>query len=168
MTKSLEKSLEESDRERILLFALSFICASTASGMIYGWPSLRRSLMSEDGFALSETELGIAFTVGSWTANGGRLASGLIRDAVGTRYTCLLCLLMVIIGALTIALSSHSDVTALTFGMLCTGLGTGVLLCVQPVCALFPKHSSTTMASLSGAFQISGMVFMVLTWVGTR
>lgn len=157
-------------QDQWILYALSFLCASTASGMVYGWPALRRSLIEEDGFSLTETQLGIAYTAGSWSANAGRFASGMIRDAIGTRYTIIICLSMVIIGSIIVALVSGSttSVVSLTIGMFCMGLGTGVLLCVQPVCALFPNYSSTAMASLSGAFQMSGMIFMILAAVGYR
>lgn len=155
-----------SDNERSALYALSFLCAATASGMVYGWPVLRRSLMREPGFDLTETQLGVAYTAGSWSANAGRLASGLIRDAIGTRYTCVLCLGVVLAGALITATASLETSNAgITAGMFCLGIGTGVLLCVQPVCALFPQSASTAMASLSGAFQVSGVVFMALDWM---
>ena len=39
----------------------------------------------------------------------------------------------------------------------------GVQLCVQPVAALFPECASTVMSALSGAFQVSGLVFLALT-----
>jgi hypothetical protein len=38
-----------------------------------------------------------------------------------------------------------------------------VQLCVQPVAVLFPERSSTVMSALSGAFQLSGLVFLALT-----
>ena len=45
--------------------------------------------------------------------------------------------------------------------MLFLGLGSGAQLCIQPVTGLFPENASTAMATLSGAFQISGLVFLV-------
>jgi len=42
-------------------------------------------------------------------------------------------------------------------------LGSGAQLCVQPVAGLFPNHVGIVLSSLSGAFQISGLIFLVLT-----
>ena len=48
--------------------------------------------------------------------------------------------------------------------MLFVGLGSGSQLCVQPVAGLFhKKNQGTILASLSGAFQISGLIFLILT-----
>jgi LAT3 family solute carrier family 43 protein 3 len=41
-------------------------------------------------------------------------------------------------------------------------LRSGAQLCVQPVTGLFHEAASTAMATLSGAFQFSGLVFLVL------
>ena len=59
--------------------------------------------------------------------------------------------------------AAPTDDALLTFGMFAVGLGSGVQLCVQPVAALFPECASTVMSALSGAFQVSGLVFLALT-----
>ena len=66
-------------------------------------------------------------------------------------------------GAGALASAAPTDDALLTFGMFAVGLGSGVQLCVQPVAALFPECASTVMSALSGAFQVSGLVFLALT-----
>ena len=126
---------------------------------MYGWPALRRDLIKEGG--LTEKELGAVFTCGAWSVQGGRFAAGLIRDSLGTRRTACGCLLAVLIGAVLIATVPSDNFAGLAFGMLFLGLGSGAQLCIQPVTGLFPENASAAMATLSGAFQISGLVFLV-------
>jgi MFS family permease len=126
---------------------------------VYGWPALRRDLIKEGG--LTEKELGAVFTCGAWSVQGGRFAAGLIRDSLGTRRTACGCLLAVLIGAVLIATVPSDNFAGLAFGMLFLGLGSGAQLCIQPVTGLFPENASAAMATLSGAFQISGLVFLV-------
>jgi len=38
-------------------------------------------------------------------------------------------------------------------------------MCLQPITGLFQEAASTAMTTLSGAAQISGMVFLLLSWV---
>lgn len=127
---------------------------------MYGWPALRRDLIKEGG--LSEKQLGAAFTAGAWSVQGGRFAVGLARDRFGTRYTVCACLAMVMIGSALIANARSDNMAALVGGMLFLGMGSGAQLCCQPVTALFHEAASTAMASLSGAFQMSGLVFLIL------
>ena len=49
---------EEPRRRRWVLFALSFITVSATSGLVYGWPALRRNLLVAGGSTLSEEQLG--------------------------------------------------------------------------------------------------------------
>ena len=87
---------------------------------------------------------------------------GLARDRFGTKRTTLVSLLCVIGGSLGIALSDASNVAALASSMFLIGLGSGSQLCLQPVAGLFDK-AGTILASLSGAFQVSGLIFLALT-----
>jgi hypothetical protein len=48
------------------------------------------------------------------------------------------------------------------------GLGSGAQLCVQPVAQLFPKNSALFMSGLSGAFQVSGVVYAVLVGIAKK
>ena len=126
---------------------------------VYGWPALRRDLIKEGG--LTEKQLGAVFTCGAWSVQGGRFAAGLIRDALGTKRTACGCLLCVLLGAVLVATVASDNFAGLALGMLFLGLGSGAQLCIQPVTGLFPENASTAMATLSGAFQISGLVFLV-------
>ena len=152
---------------RWALFALAFAASALVAGTVYGWPPLRRLLLAEDARA-SEKALGAVFTAGSWSVQGGRFLAGLSRDHFGTKFTCCACLACVTAGAVVIAMANASDDAALAGGMFAVGLGSGVQLCVQPVAVLFPEHASTIMSALSGAFQISGLVFLALTAGGDR
>ncbi len=125
---------------------------------MYGWPALRRDLIDEGG--LTENELGAVFTCGAWSVQGGRFLVGIARDTYGTKVTVCVCLGLVLCGSVLVASSASDDLAGLCFGMLFLGMGSGAQLCVQPVAGLFPEATSTAMASLSGAFQLSGLVFL--------
>ena len=152
---------------RWLLYSLGFVVISVSSGVVYGWPVLRRQLIDEGG-GLSEAELGAIYTAGAVSANAGRFFTGMIRDAMGTRVACVGCLIAVLIGTVLIAVADAGDAALLTAGIFLLGLGSGVQLCMQPVTQLFPENSSMMMASLAGAFQISGLVFLLLSVVADR
>lgn len=129
---------------------------------MYGWPALRKQLQ-DDGSTLDESTLGAVFTVGAWSTQGGRFFSGLIRDRIGTKWVAASCTFLVALGSLGIAWSDPNNAIALGSSLFAMGLGSGAQLCVQPVAGLFPNTSGTVLASLSGAFQISGLVFLALT-----
>jgi len=144
------------------LFALSFLTVSLCAGLVYGWPALRRNLRDVGGSTLSEQTLGGIFTAGAWSTQGGRFGFGLARDSYGTRRTTLVSLLCVIGGSVGIALSDPNGAVQLGVSLFLIGLGSGAQLCLQPVAGLFEK-SGTVIASLSGAFQVSGLIFLALT-----
>lgn len=161
---------KESPSRRWILYVFCFLTVGTAAGVVYGWPALRKQLQ-EDGSTLDESSLGAIFTVGAWSTQGGRFFVGLARDRFGTRSVSAVCILFVGLGSLGVAWSDPSNALALSVSMFSLGLGSGAQLCVQPVAGLFPNTSGTVLASLSGAFQISGLVFLALTSgdsVGTR
>jgi hypothetical protein len=54
---------------RWVLFSFSFLRVSFVAGLVYGWPALRQELL-DDGSALTEKQLGAAFTVGAWSMQG--------------------------------------------------------------------------------------------------
>ena len=163
MTTSTARKLPERRRfSRRAHFALAFTATSLVAGTVYGWPPLRRSLLRETS-ALGEKRLAAHFTAGSWSVQGGRFVAGWSRDKYGTRFTACVCLGFVCIGAIAVASARATDDALLTCGMFAVGLGSGLQLCVQPVAALFPECKSTVMSALSGAFQVSGLVFLALT-----
>ena len=125
---------------------------------VYGWPALRRDLVDEGG--LTENELGAVFTCGAWSVQGGRFLVGIARDKYGTKITVCVCLSLVLCGSVLVASSASDNLAGMCFGMLFLGMGSGAQLCVQPVAGLFPEATSTAMASLSGAFQLSCLVFL--------
>lgn len=131
------------------------------AGLVYGWPALRQQIIN-DGTDLTENKLGAVFTVGAWSTQGGRFVTGLARDRWGTRLAACACLLCAATGSFGIALSDASNGAALGASLFFVGIGSGVQLCVQPVAELFPKYSGAVLSSLSGAFQISGLMFLVL------
>jgi len=147
---------------RWILFAFAFGSTSLVAGAIYGWPALRRQLQ-QDGTTLSESQLGAIYTVGSWSAQGGRFFTGVARDRYGTRAVGCAALACCVAGSLGIALSHPDDSWALGASLFVMSLGAGIQLVVQPVGSLFPKYSNSVISSLSGSFQISGLVFLALT-----
>jgi predicted MFS family arabinose efflux permease len=155
------------ENRRWLLYALGYVSIAVAAGAIYGWPVLRRQLIDE-GSTLSETKLGLVYTIGAVSATAGRFFFGLIRDAMGTRFACIGCLLSTIIGAVLIAVADPSDGLTLAVATFMMGLGAGVQLCMQPVTQLFPEKSSMMMAGYSGAFNMSCLVFLILSLIAVR
>ena len=153
---------KESPLRRWVLYVFCFATVSTAAGIVYGWPALRRQLQA-DGSTLDESSLGAIFTVGAWSTQGGRFFVGLARDRYGTKRVTSTCIFLVAMGSVGVAWSGSSNAPALGVSMFLVGLGSGAQLCVQPVAGLFPDTSGTVIATLSGAFQISGLVFLAFT-----
>lgn len=85
------------------------------------------------------------------------------RDKFGTRDVLCFCLVLTTLGIIGVALSDPDNVAALSVSVGVMGLGSGVQLCSQPVASLFPTHAGAVTTSLSGAFQISGLIFLALT-----
>ncbi len=156
-----QTATQEFPARRWILYVFCFVTVSMASGVVYGWPALRRQLQ-EDGSTLEESTLGAIFTVGAWSTQGGRFFVGLARDRFGTRSVTSFCIFLVAVGFLGVAWSDPNSAMALGISLFFVGLGSGAQLCVQPVAGLFPLTSGTIIASLSGAFQISGLVFLAL------
>jgi LAT3 family solute carrier family 43 protein 3 len=149
------------ERRRWILFIFCFSCVCIIAGAVYGWPALRQQLKDE-GTDLTEKQLGAIFTVGAWSTLGGSVLTGLARDRFGTRLTACASFLFCTAGSVGMALSDPSNAIALGISLFALGLGSGVQLCVQPVAGLFPNHTGSILSSLSGAYQISGLVFLAL------
>jgi hypothetical protein len=153
------------------LYVLSFALSSLAAGLIYGWPALRAQLVYEregqDGNStakLSKKERGMMiFTIGSWSTQGGRFFMGIARYKFGTRNFIMCCMIGVTCGSIGIALLDPTNVVSLSISPFLIGTGSSVQLCTQPVASLFPQNfGMVLLASLSGAFQISGLIFLAL------
>jgi len=141
---------------RWVLYIFCLVAVSAVTGVVYGWPALRKQLQ-QDGSTLDESTLGAIYTVGAWSTQGGRFFIGLARDRFGTRWMVAACIFFVTFGSLGVAWSDPSNAVTLGISMSFMGLGSGVQLCLQPVAGLFPKTTGTVLASLSGAFQVSGL-----------
>eukprot|EP00979_Chaetoceros_neogracilis_P000049 scaffold17_cov259-Chaetoceros_neogracile.AAC.1 len=156
------KTGKQNDRKLLLAFA--FVTISLAPGLVYGWPALRR-LLVEEGTALIEKEIGAIFTVGSWSAQGGMFLSGIARDSrfCGTRITTAACILAAAMGCTGLAFAGKDNQSALIISFFLVGIGSGAQLCLQPVAGLFDETvQGTILSSMSGAFQISGLEFLLL------
>ena len=151
-----------SSARRWILFVFAFLTTSLVSGVIYGWPALRHELLQE-GSTLTETQFGAIFTIGSFSTKACRLFLGLARDRAGTRSVAIFSFIFTALGALGIAFADASNSAKLSVSMFVLSFCAGTQLTVQPVASLFPGYSSTVVSSLSGAFQISGLVFLGLT-----
>ena len=105
--------------------------------------------------------MGAIFTAGSWSAQGGRFAAGLARDRYGTRRVACAALAAARCGSVGLAVADTA--CGLAVALFVSSLGAGVQLVTQPVARLFPpRHTNAVLSSLSGAFQISGLVFLAL------
>ncbi|KAI2497726.1 hypothetical protein MHU86_16768 [Fragilaria crotonensis] len=154
------------DLRAIGLYAFAFLTISVASGTVYGWPSLRRQLLKEEGSNLDEASFGVIYTCGSWATQACRFFFGLARDYEkgGTKRTTCASLLCVAAGAFGIAMSGPNDKVALSVSMFFMGMGSGTQLCLQPVAGMFSNDiQGLLISTLSGAFQLAGLVFVALT-----
>lgn len=154
------------DLRAIGLYAFAFLTISVASGTVYGWPSLRRQLLKEEGSTLDEASFGVIYTCGSWATQACRFFFGLARDYEkgGTKRTTCASLLCVAAGAFGIAMSGPNDKVALSVSMFFMGMGSGTQLCLQPVAGMFSNDiQGLLISTLSGAFQLAGLVFVALT-----
>ena len=151
------------------LYAFAFGTTCLSSGLVYGWPSLRRLLIQE-GSTMDERTLGVIFTVGSITTQSCRFFYGIARDRwLGTKFTACISLLSAAVGSIGIALSNGDNGASLAISMFFVAMGSGSQLCLQPVAGLFDSSiQGAILASLSGAFQISGLVFVALTAISSN
>jgi LAT3 family solute carrier family 43 protein 3 len=149
------------ERRRWILYVFGFSCTFIIAGAVYGWPAFRQQLKDE-GTTLTEKQLGAIFTVGSWSTLGGSFLTGLARDRFGTRLTVCTSFLFCTAGSLGMAISDPSNAIALGVSLFALGLGSGVQVCVAPVAGLFPNNAGSILASLSGAYNLSGLVFLAL------
>ncbi|VEU34012.1 unnamed protein product [Pseudo-nitzschia multistriata] len=125
---------------------------------------------------LTEKRLAAVYTLGSWSTQGGRFFLGLARDRFGTRATTAFSLVACAAGSIGVGVvfrwlqqqrqqqqQGSGAVWLLAASLFAIGLGSGGQLCLQPVAGLFPRHTGVVLSTLSGAFQISGLGFLVLT-----
>jgi len=149
---------------RNITFAFILVTISLSSGLVYGWPALRRNLLLFENSTLTEPQLGLIFTIGSWSTLGSRLLFGILRDGpFGTRLATLFSLMAVSVGCAGMAFSPKDHVTLLAISYFLVGFGSGTQLCLQPVAGWFEDESQgVVLATTSGAFQVSGLVFWVL------
>jgi len=151
----------EGSKRRWYLYLLVYIITSLTSGLVYGWPVLRREIR-EMGSTLSEKSLCWIFTLGSLSTQGNQLFFGMARDRYGTKITTVFSLLYVVSGVVGISLSDPNSAAQLGASLFMIGLGSGGNLCLQPVAALFEGWTGTVLLTLSGAFNLSGLVFIAL------
>eukprot|EP00977_Amphora_coffeiformis_P013683 scaffold3642_cov182-Amphora_coffeaeformis.AAC.10 len=154
---------ERARNHRWVVYAYCFSVVSLTAGIVYGWPALRQELKRENPEQWSsETALGAAFTAGAWSTQGLRFFTGVARDRYGTAFVATACLFAIAVGSVGVAISESAAMIGVS--LFAQGIGSGVQLCVQPVVAdLFPTYAGAVLASLSGAFQISGLVYLLLT-----
>ena len=180
----LESKIYQTKYRRWVLVVLAFVVVSLAPGLIYGWPALRSRLILEQqereattnitnstntsntDSTPTEEQLALMYTVGAWSTQGSRFFLGLLRDRFGTSSiacTSLLGLMAGLLGVGVLASNPGNHIAGLSVSLFFIGLGSGAQLCVQPVAGLFPNHMGIVLAGLSGAFQVSGLVFLILT-----
>jgi LAT3 family solute carrier family 43 protein 3 len=158
------------EQRKGLLLIFSCINAALSAGLVYGWPALRRSLVANEHSTLTESQLGLVFTVGSWSVQGGRFFIGLARDRIsGTRSTACLCLLATLGGVIGIAFCGENNAIGLAIAMFCTGMGAGATFCLQPVAGLFRLElQGSILATIGGFDQMSGVIFLLLIAISTN
>ena len=143
-----------------------------------GWPNMR-SIFRRDGVLLApscatnftsdpnslcaeqELSFGAIYTIGAWSNQAARLVLGVMLDSLGPCVTGVLSALLFAFGTLAFALTPDSAVGLAVGFFFIGGGGAGIQLSVQSCAILFPRHRSTIIASLSGAFQLASGIFLV-------
>lgn len=162
-------------RSRGLLFVAASASVALLSGVVYGWPSLRRLLVRNavlaegcetgpDGAPLpcdaQELRFGLIYTLGSYANQFARLPIGIALDRTGPRRTVFCTAVAFAAGALLFAFSSSLGALSVGYTLIGAG-GAGVQLALQSTASLFPKRRSLMMASLSCAFQVGSILYLL-------
>ena len=165
-------------RHRGLVYAAAFVSIACHGGVVYGWPNMR-SIFRRDGVLLAPTcvasnsssaaalcpeqemDFGVIYTLGAWSNQAARLLIGAILDRFGPRITAVTSALLFACGAAIFAFTTSSAGGLAVGFFFIGGGGAGIQLAVQSVAALFPRHKSTAMASLSGAYQLASVMYLL-------
>lgn len=145
---------------RALLFGAAFASVALLSGVVYGWPSMRRLLVRNrvlavgcasgaDGAPLAcdeqELRFGLVYTLGSYANQFARLPIGIALDRTGPRRTVFSSALLFAVGSILFALSDALPALCAGYALIGMG-GAGVQLAVQSTASLFPRRRSLMMA----------------------
>lgn len=144
-----------------MLFSLSLVIVSTLGGLIYAFPTLRSNLLEEEESELSETQLGLIFTMASWGNLSAGFVIGILRDELGTRRAVMFCMLFAICRTVGAAFCSADSIWQLCISLVLIELGSGAQVCVLPVAELF-EHSGVVLGVLTGVFNVSALIFPLL------
>jgi MFS family permease len=143
---------------RWFLFLFNLLVSLLSAGVVYGFASIESLLVN----SMTEAQLGLAFTVGSWSTQSACFFTGIARDKFGNRSVCIVSLLCATGGAIGLALFDETNPRALTGAIFVLGFGSGTMVCLLPVAELFPGFESSIIVTFTGIYQISGLVFFVL------
>ncbi|KAJ1629848.1 hypothetical protein T492DRAFT_840473 [Pavlovales sp. CCMP2436] len=138
---------------RALLFSTAFASVALLSGVVYGWPAMRRILRRNrvlaegctfdpatgEPFACNaqELRLGLVYTLGSYANNFSRFPIGIALDRVGPRVTVLGSCVTFALGAFVFAFTGNLAALSTGYVLIGTG-GAGLQLALQSTAVLFP------------------------------
>lgn len=138
-----------------------------ASGVVYGWTALRPLLTRAGYLNAGGDEAQAAALSGVATAGIAanalcKLPLGLVMDSFGPRITAVLGCLMMIAGALLIALGPKQSFSAIGGGYFLLGTsGPFIQMPCFPFSNLFPENRSTVLSLLITCFELSTGVFVI-------
>ncbi|XP_072042698.1 equilibrative nucleobase transporter 1-like [Amphiura filiformis] len=170
--------------KKYVLPGLGFCEILFYSGIIYGWAALVY-VLKEEGFyshlcqnqtmhpadediatiscVKQDAILNLIFTISSFVLQGSLFLFGVLFDNLGTRFTRLLLHILLVAGFVTMLLSSPSLPQLLFPGMILLALGGGQFIPANfQIGNLFKNHHATVRATLSGAFDSSAAVFVLV------
>jgi len=155
----------DTHRYRYRLWFAAFVQVGILAGATYGWPNyvevLERAGYYGGDADEQTTNLALIYTVGSWFNQGGRLLIGVYLDYFGVKITTATGCFMSAIGLIFFTFSTPS-VNLLYPGFILISLGGPALqLATQSVSKLF-ENRAMVMASLTWAFQLSTLWFMLI------
>ena len=154
-------------------------------GQVYGWNSISYVLRKENYFASEcgnttatsasnssssevctqqEESFILIYTCAVVTCSLSSLFYGFTLDVLGTFVTRFIGTFVFTLGLLLVSFSTpESAIMMYVSAMCCIGAGgMAILMSNMPLGGLFPKHRSTILATLNGAFDSSTLVFLMV------
>lgn len=163
------------ENKNLVLVFLAFSTTLFASGVVFGWPSLKAELEREgfynsmcqdvavnESCAAKDNYLTLIYTVAQSLFLACALPWGYFLDYFGPRYTCTLSTFTCGTGMLLIALATKDRFDGIMPGLALVGIGgSPALQAVMHVCNLFPEKRAAIVGINQAGFQFAYLIFAI-------
>jgi len=156
------------------------LVAFFTSGIFYGWASLYTMFLEqgvysemcgsgEDVCEAQKARLSLVYTVSSTVNLCSQLFWGCVLDWLGPRVCNMWSTFLVMVGFVLLSLSSRGVMDGFLAAMvLIAGAGPGAQISLFHLSELFEvSRKSTVLSTVTGAFQLGFVVFLLLHWAST-